>query len=38
MDFEPDHFQQAAGLVCYIGAKFHYLHVSRDEVPAAMCA
>jgi xylan 1,4-beta-xylosidase len=32
MDFEPEHFQQAAGLVCYYnGAKFHYLHVSRDE-------
>ena len=32
MDFEPEHFQQAAGLVCYYNsAKFHYLHVSRDE-------
>jgi xylan 1,4-beta-xylosidase len=32
MDFEPAHFQQAAGLVCYYGGnKFHYLHVSRDE-------
>jgi xylan 1,4-beta-xylosidase len=32
MDFEPEHFQQAAGLVCYYGAgKFHYLHVSRDD-------
>ncbi|MDQ8755252.1 glycoside hydrolase family 43 protein [Sphingosinicella sp. LHD-64] len=32
MDFDPVHFQQAAGLVCYYnGAKFHYLHVSNDE-------
>jgi xylan 1,4-beta-xylosidase len=32
MDFDPAHFQQAAGLVCYYGAnKFHYLHVTHDE-------
>ena len=32
LDFAPEHFQQAAGLVCYYGAgKFHYLFVSRDE-------
>lgn len=32
LDFEPDHFQQAAGLVCYYnGSKFHYLHVTYDE-------
>jgi xylan 1,4-beta-xylosidase len=32
VDFEPEHFQQTAGLVCYYGgAKFHYLHVSHDE-------
>jgi xylan 1,4-beta-xylosidase len=32
VEFEPQHFQQAAGLVCYYGAaKFHYLHVSHDE-------
>ncbi|AUN32399.1 glycoside hydrolase family 43 protein [Niveispirillum cyanobacteriorum] len=32
MDFEPSHFQQAAGLVCYYGGtKFHYLHVSHEE-------
>ena len=32
LDFEPAHFQQAAGLVCYYGAnKFHYLHVSHDD-------
>ena len=32
MEFEPQHFQQAAGLVCYYGSnKFHYLYVSHDE-------
>jgi len=32
LDFEPTHFQQAAGLICYYnGAKLHYLHVSHDE-------
>ena len=32
IDFEPEHFQQMAGLVCYYGgAKFHYLYVSHDE-------
>jgi len=32
LDFEPAHYQQAAGLVCYYGgSKFHYLHVSHDE-------
>ena len=32
MEFEPGHFQQMAGLVCYYNAgKFHYLHVSHDE-------
>lgn len=32
LEFEPEHFQQAAGLVCYYGGtKFHYLFVSRDE-------
>jgi len=31
MDFEPDRFQQMAGLVCYYnGTKFHYLYVSFD--------
>jgi xylan 1,4-beta-xylosidase len=30
-EFEPDHFQQMAGLVCYYNsAKFHYLYLSRD--------
>jgi xylan 1,4-beta-xylosidase len=32
VDFEPEHFQQMAGLVCYYGStKFHYVHVTRDE-------
>jgi len=32
MEFAPEHFQQAAGLVAYYnGAKFHYLHVSHDD-------
>lgn len=32
VDFEPAHFQQAAGLVCYYnGSKFHYLHVTHDD-------
>jgi xylan 1,4-beta-xylosidase len=33
VEFEPEHFQQMAGLVCYYGgASFHYLYLSRDEV------
>ncbi|MDE2134697.1 MAG: glycoside hydrolase family 43 protein [Alphaproteobacteria bacterium] len=32
MEFEPEHFQQMAGLVCYYGgSKFHYLYVSHDD-------
>jgi len=32
MEFEPEHFQQMAGLICYYNsAKFHYLYVSHDE-------
>ena len=32
IDFEPEHFQQMAGLVCYYNStKFHYLHLSHDE-------
>jgi xylan 1,4-beta-xylosidase len=32
VEFEPEHFQQMAGLVCYYNsAKFHYFYVSRDE-------
>ena len=31
VEFEPEDFQQAAGLVCYYNAsKFHYLYVSHD--------
>ena len=31
MEFEPERFQQMAGLVCYYnGSKFHYLYVSHD--------
>jgi xylan 1,4-beta-xylosidase len=31
MEFDPDHFQQAAGLICYYnGTKYHYLFVTRD--------
>jgi xylan 1,4-beta-xylosidase len=31
MEFEPESFQQMAGLVCYYsGVKFHYLYVSHD--------
>jgi xylan 1,4-beta-xylosidase len=32
LEFEPEDFQQVAGLVCYYNsAKFHYLHVTHDE-------
>ena len=32
IDFEPDHFLQTAGLVCYYnGNKCHYLYISRDK-------
>ena len=32
VEFEPDHFQQLAGLVCYYNStKYHYLYLSRDE-------
>jgi len=32
IEFEPEHFQQQAGLVCYYGAaKFHYFYLSHDE-------
>jgi xylan 1,4-beta-xylosidase len=32
LEFEPEHFQQLAGLICYYNsAKFHYFHVSHDE-------
>jgi xylan 1,4-beta-xylosidase len=33
VDFEPEQFQQMAGLVCYYNSsKFHYLYISRDEL------
>jgi xylan 1,4-beta-xylosidase len=32
IDFEPDCFQQMAGLVCYYNSlKYHYLYLSHDE-------
>ena len=32
VEFEPEHFQQSAGLVCYYNCtKFHYLYLSHDE-------
>ena len=32
VEFDPEHFQQMAGLVCYYNsAKFHYLYLSRDD-------
>jgi xylan 1,4-beta-xylosidase len=32
VEFEPEHFQQMAGLICYYNStKFHYLNISRDE-------
>ena len=32
VEFEPEHFQQSAGLTCYYNsAKFHYLYISHDE-------
>ncbi len=31
VEFEPEHFQQMAGLICYYGGlKFHYLYLSHD--------
>src|SRR5215831_10328121 len=32
IEFEPQHYQQMAGLICYYNSsKFHYLYVSHDE-------
>ena len=32
LEFEPEHYQQLAGLICYYaGNKYHYFYVSRDE-------
>jgi xylan 1,4-beta-xylosidase len=31
IDFEPENYQQMAGLICYYnGSKFHYLYLSHD--------
>ena len=33
IDFEPENYQQMAGLICYYNAaKFHYLYISHDEI------
>ncbi|MBL9137373.1 MAG: glycoside hydrolase family 43 protein [Verrucomicrobiales bacterium] len=32
IEFEPDHFQQMAGLVCYYNStKLHYFHLTHDD-------
>jgi xylan 1,4-beta-xylosidase len=32
IEFEPEHFQQLAGLACYYNSsKFHYIYISHDE-------
>jgi xylan 1,4-beta-xylosidase len=32
VEFEPRHFQQMAGLICYYNSsKFHYLYISTDD-------
>ncbi len=32
VDFEPEHFQQAAGLVCYYNStKYHFLHITAGD-------
>ena len=32
IEFEPRHFQQMAGLICYYNSsKFHYLYISTDD-------
>ena len=32
VEFEPENFQQMAGLICYYNSsKFHYLYISHDE-------
>jgi xylan 1,4-beta-xylosidase len=32
MEFQPQHFQQAAGLILYYNAtKFHYLYLTEDD-------
>ena len=33
VEFDPRHFQQMAGLICYYNSsKFHYLYISQDDV------
>jgi xylan 1,4-beta-xylosidase len=33
IEFEPEHYQQTAGLICYYnGSKFHYLYLSHDAI------
>lgn len=37
LDYRPEHFQQAAGLVCYYNSsKFHYFHVTSDDAGGRM--
>ena len=37
IDFNPANFQQSAGLIHYYNStKFHYLHISTDDVGKAM--
>jgi xylan 1,4-beta-xylosidase len=32
VEFEPEHFQQMTGLICYYNStKFHYLYISHEE-------
>ena len=32
VEFEPEHFQQSAGLVCYYNSsKYHYFYITHDE-------
>jgi xylan 1,4-beta-xylosidase len=32
VEFDPEHFQQMAGLICYYnGSKFHYLYISHND-------
>jgi xylan 1,4-beta-xylosidase len=32
VEFEPEHFQQMAGMVCYYGStQYHYLYLSHEE-------
>jgi xylan 1,4-beta-xylosidase len=39
MEFQPEHFQQAAGLLLYYNAtKFHYLHSRRTRRAGVTCA